>query len=64
MISVVTNQRCQLFVVVRTDLSTCERRVLTYAPRDYLSAVKLAAKYQRTFDPKHTRWDYRVGNAG
>ena len=61
----VTNQRCTLYVVVRTDMSTptWERRVLTYKPRDYLSAVKLAAKYQREFDPNHTRYDYRVGLA-
>ena len=61
----VTTQRCTLYVVVRTDTSTSpwEQRVLTYAPRDYLSAVKLAAKYQREFDPNHTRYDYRVGLA-
>ena len=55
---------CELFVVVRTDMSTPDwtRTTLTYAPTDYLTAVKRAASYQRTFDPNRARYDYRVAN--
>jgi hypothetical protein len=59
-VSLVTSQRCELFAVVRTDWLTDERRLLTYPPSDYLTAVHRAARYQRTFDPRRQRYDYRV----
>ena len=60
MASLVTQQRCQLFTVIRTDMQTGDRVVLTYPPSSYLTAVKRAAHYQRTFDHKRKRYDYRV----
>ncbi len=59
-VSIVTNKRCDLFTVVRTDFHTQERRVLTYPPSDYLAAVYRAERYQRHFDPRRERYDYRV----
>jgi hypothetical protein len=59
-VSLVTQQRCDLFTVVRTDLRTWERLLLTYPPSDYLTAVHRAADYQRTFDHHRERYDYRV----
>ena len=53
---------CELFTVVRTDLGTYERTVLTYAPSDYLTAVRRAAWYQQTFDPAREHYDWRVAN--
>ena len=58
--SIVSDQRCQLFTVMRTDLNTWDRVLLTYPPSDYLTAVKRAADYQRAFDHKRERYDYRV----
>lgn len=60
--STVTSERCELFCVVRTDMSTPDwtRVRLPYAPRDYMGAVKLAAKHQSIFDPHRARFDYRV----
>ena len=60
--SLATQHRCDLFNVVRTDFRTGERRVLSYAPSDYLTAVHRAAQYQRTFDHHRERYDYRVGH--
>lgn len=62
--SVTTGSICDLFCVVRTDISTAdyERVTLSYAPTDYLTAVKRAARYQRTFDPSRKRYDYRVSS--
>lgn len=56
----VSNQFCELFTVIRTDLTTYEQRVLSYPPSDYLTAVHRAAEYQRTFNPRRDRVDYRV----
>ena len=58
--SVVTNDCCQLFQVMRTNLHTWERTPLTYAPTDFMKAVERAAWYQRTFDPHREHYDYRV----
>ncbi len=57
---------CELFTVVRTDLQSdnYDRQNLSYAPRDYMSAVRLANHYQQTWDPSRERWDYRVTAAG
>ena len=58
----VTNDRCDLFQVLRTDLSTWDRVALTYPPSDFITAVKRAEHYQRTFDPSRSRWDYRCSH--
>ena len=58
--SIVTRDICPLFTVMRTDLTTYDRVYLTYPPSSYLVAIKRAASYQRTFDPKRQRYDYRV----
>lgn len=55
-----TNDFCLLYCVERTDLLTWERRPLTYALTDFTTAVNRAAHYQKTFDPKCERYDYRV----
>jgi hypothetical protein len=59
---IVTSERCTLFTVVRTDMSTGDRVYLTYPPSDYLTAVYRAEHYQRTFDHKRERFDYRVAH--
>ena len=53
---------CQLYTVMRTDMSTpnWDRVVLTYPLSDFMTAVKRADHYQKTFDPKRERYDYRV----
>ena len=58
--SLVTQARCDLFCVLRTDMQTGDRRPLTYPPSDYLTAVKRADVYRRTFGSK--RYDYRVAH--
>ena len=60
--SIVSDDRCQLYCVVRTDCSTSPwtRTRLSYAPRDYMGALQLAQDYQRRFDPNRERWSYRV----
>ena len=59
-VSFVSEQRCELYSVVRTDLRTFDKQVLTYAPTDFMGAVARAAHYQREFDPSRERYDYRV----
>ena len=58
--SIITDDRCELYTVIRTDLTTWDRVVLTYPPSDFATAVKRAAAYQRNFDHKRERYDYRV----
>lgn len=60
--SFVSDQRCILYCVTRTDYSTSPwtRTRLSYAPRDYMGALHLAQDYQRRFDPNRERWSYRV----
>ena len=58
--STVTDERCDLFTVIRTDLETFDKVVLTYPPSDFQTAVRRADHYQRTWDPSRDRWDYRV----
>ena len=58
--SIVTDERCELFTVIRTDLQSFDKVVLTYPPSDFTTAVSRAAHYQRTWDPSRERWDYRV----
>jgi hypothetical protein len=60
--SIVTDQRCDLFTVTRTDILSGDRCVLTYAPADYRTCVNRAGHYQRTFDPYYARYDYRVSS--
>ena len=60
-VSHVSPDFCQLFHVVRTDLRTWERTILSYPPSDMPTAVRRAADYQRWFDPDGTRWDFRCG---
>lgn len=52
---------CELFSVVRTDMSTpdWDRTVLSYPARSYRHALAIAEDYQRRFDPARKRWDYR-----
>ena len=57
--SIVSPHRCELFTVVRTDLNSWDREVLTYPPSDFPTAVKRAADYQRRFG-QDGRFDYRV----
>mgnify|MGYP000695058088 CR=1 FL=1 len=59
---IIESQSCDLYTVMRTDMSTpnWDRVVLPYAPSDFMTAVKLAAKHQQIFDPTHARYDYRV----
>jgi len=58
--SIVSSDRCQLYTVVRTDLLSWDREVLTYPPTDYMTAVARALDYQHQFDPSLERYDYRV----
>ena len=62
--SIVTDARCELYTVIRTNLRTRDKDVLTYAPTDYLSAVKRAEWYQQTFDPAREHYDWRVHMCG
>ena len=57
----VSRHRCELYTVVRTDLRTWDRTTLTYPPSDMPTAVRRADWYQRTFDPTHSHYDWRVG---
>ena len=59
-IPTVTSDRCQLYTVVRTDLLSWDREVLTYPPSDYMTAVRRSLEYQQQFDPSLERYDYRV----
>ena len=59
---IVTSERCTLFTVIRTDMWTGDRVYLTYPPSDYMTAVRRAEHYQRTFDHKRERFDYRVSH--
>ena len=58
--STISSDRCQLYTVVRTDLLSWDREVLTYPPTDYMTAVARSLDYQRQFDPSLERYDYRV----
>jgi len=60
--SIVSPERCELFCVMRTDMRTGERKVLTYPPADYRTCVYRAHEYQRTFDPMRSRFDWRVAH--
>ena len=40
--------------------STWTRQLMPFAPSDYLTAVKRAARCQMVLDPGHERYDYRV----
>ena len=62
--SIVTEDRCQLYTVIRTSLSTYDRQVLTYPPSDYMTAVKRAEWYQEMFDPSREHYDWRVHMCG
>ena len=57
---------CDLYAVVRTDKSKSPwlRRALSYAPSDYMTAMRRADYYQQTFDPACQRFDYRVEMVG
>jgi hypothetical protein len=49
------------YTVIRTDMTTMDRQVLSYPPTtDYLVAVRRAAAYQRNFDPNGERFFWRV----
>lgn len=61
--STVSNDRCRLYTVMRTDMTNYDRVVLTYPPSDYQTAAHRAAHYQRTFGD-NGRWDYRVCACG
>ncbi len=61
-VSLVTQQRCDLFTVIRTDMQTGERVRLSYPPADYLTCVHRANDYQRTFDHHRQRYDWRVAH--
>ena len=56
-----SNVLCDLFSIVRTDMSTpdWDQVILTYPPRSFEDASAIAMDYQRRFDPKRERWDYR-----
>ena len=60
-VSHVSDDRCQLFDVVRTNLHTWERTTLSYPPSDMATAVERAAWYQRMFDPNFEHYDFRAG---
>ena len=62
--SIVSPDRCQLYTVLRTNLSTWDREVLTYPPSDFATAVERAAWYQRMFDPTREHYDWRVHMCG
>ena len=57
----VSNQRCQLYTVERTDMSTptWEHTSLQHAS-DYQTAVQLAEVLQKKYDPSCLVYDYRV----
>ena len=58
--SIVTEERCELFTVRRTDKLLRTATDLTYPPSDYLTAVQRAAWYQQEFDPRAERYVYRA----
>ena len=58
--SIVTRDCCQLYCVLRTDLTDRSKIRLTYPPSDYMTAVRRAEIYQQEFDPEYKRYDYRV----
>ena len=62
--SVITDDRCDLFTVLRTDVVTNDCVSLTYPPSDFPTAVRRARVYQQSFDPARTRYDYRVTSCG
>lgn len=57
---------CDLYSVVRTDrtVTPWARTTLSYAPSDYMTALRRADYYQGTFDPSSNRYDYRVSMVG
>ena len=57
--STVSTDRCDLYRVVRTDLNTWERTLLSYPPCSYQMAVKRARYYKQAFG-QNGRYDYRV----
>ena len=62
--SIVTEDRCQLYTVIRTCKSTFDKTVLTYPPSDYMTAVRRAEWYQQMFDPSREHYDWRVHMCG
>ena len=60
MISHVSPERCQCFTVMRTDLKTWDREVLTFVFTTFKLASKRAEWYQKTFDPSREHYDWRV----
>ena len=62
--SIVTEERCQLYTVIKTHLATFEKEVLPIAPSDFIPAVNTAAWYQRKFDPNKEHYDFRVHMVG
>ena len=61
---IVSRETCQLFTVLRTNKLTGDVVTLTYAPTNYLTAVRRASRYQRHFDPNADVFYYRVHMAG
>ena len=62
--SVVSEERCQLYTVIRTNLHTFEKTVLTYPPTDYITSVERAHWYQQMFDPERAHYSWRVHMVG
>ena len=58
--SIVTDDRCDLYTVRRTDRLLGSAVDLTYPLTDYMTAVERAAHYQQEFDPTAERYVYRV----
>lgn len=53
LVSHISDDRCDLFEVTRTDTSSGQTITLTYPPRDFRSAIRLAATYQAQFGAPH-----------
>ena len=63
--SIVTDERCALFCVVRVDHATTPwtyTRMSGFPPSDFRTAVRRAADYQRWFDPDRERFTFRCGH--
>ena len=61
-ISHVSRERCDLFKVVRTNLTTWNRQVLSYPPTDYATAVAMARHFKQELGNEEG-YDYRVCHA-
>jgi len=58
--SLVTQQRCDLFTVMCTDLETWDRYECTWLRSNFKDASLRALEYQFSMDPLRKSLDFRV----